>query len=114
MFYNILIMAGMKNTVCNREGGCKTQFGQFADASDEMIAKYVQYQKQYMGNECEVKKTCSQICGVLQVELDNIDIPGEIITGVQVSGITRDGTRINKAPGVAYTDKDNNVRTQLV
>lgn len=104
----------MDITVCDREGGCQTQFGQFPDSSGEMIVGYVERQEGYMGNNCTVEKRCTQICGTLGVVLDEVEVPGEVITGVRVSGMTRDGTMIDGLPGVAYVDENKIMRTQII
>ena len=107
-------MAEMDITICNREGGCKSQFGEFGPEADIQVQAYADYQVGYMQNDCEVRPTCSQICSVLDVKLDSVDVPGRVVSGIRVSGKARNGTVFKEAPGVAFVDEDGIFKTKLV
>jgi hypothetical protein len=107
-------MANMNLIVCDKEEGCKKQYGVLGDLATDKVAEFVNYQREYMENDCEVRGICSQICSVLEVKLDSVDIPGEIITGVKVSGTTHSGVKLNEAVGVAYIDTDGLFKTKIV
>jgi hypothetical protein len=106
-------MAGMKLIVCNREGGCKSQFGNGEQAD---IDRFVDKQE-YMQNECELKITCSQICSVIEVEIDEIKLDigeSEIVTGVKVSGTTLNGSNLIEVNAVALKNSDGTYSTKLI
>lgn len=105
-------MAGIHLIVCDREKGCKVQFG---SGDDFDIDGYVKKQA-YMENETEVRKKCSQVCSILEVVIDTIDIAVDdtIITGVRVSGTTRDGTELDEAPGVVIKKPDGDYVTRRI
>ena len=107
-------MAEMNIAVCNRQNGCKIEYGEFGPEADRMVAQYAEYQTAFMGNEADVKDTCSQTCGVLAVKLSDLEIDGKIVTGVRVSGVTRNGKVLNDAPGVGYQDENGHFKTQLI